>query len=842
MAYRRKSYTYWDGDAIFPIPFEYLEQDDILVFINDEPTTDFVIENTQVKLNNIPTEVPAIIKIVSATDIDKAIVDWENVSSLDEDNLILSDNQIRYAVQELYDNTEQFKTDTNKDFSNFREEIHTLLDDVSEAAELISSTIEAVDTAVITTQEQALLATEQKELATEQANIATQQTELVASTANKALEDIETLTTNSAQAIETLSEISKQEIEVLSNTIKTDANDIINTTRLKMGMTVVLDKVLSFEESQGLALQGTYVYKTAIAGERYGYPDFYEKYVDFKNNATATQTTLGSSTITIYTNANGLQFYNIADKGVVDTFFNSTGIADYYGVDEANERILLPRNNKFWQFTTNTGEVNDYVEAGLPNITGGFGSYASWDAYANGAFTKTTGAAGWKGGVDGVQAKVTLDASKSNSIYGNSNTVQPPSSKKLLYYVVGNTVSDTSWVDVVTQVEGGVKDLEDKTQEGIERLKASSNALTTTQITNCITEIPQDIKLELNEGVLTLKAGSKVYVPNGFEADGTTPKFDEVIIESDLSDTYIDSKPYCFFSTKNGTSHTVNQVATCNSGNTDAGTGWHVWYNTSTNKIIRYNGDGEIIADDCSLPVCIYSGETTITSIDQTFNGFGYIGSTIWVDKGVKGLIPNGRNEDGTLKHTEFITEKIITSTLTNNIPRIIAIDANHIQLPNTSDYRYNQETNYNLYKETTQAVECIVGLVEKNNNGINVFQTKQPFQALDYSDKSTISGWAMPSSKYIDLTLGASGSTYIAPANGYLFFEKVSSASGQYANTQCSDANGVYLYGSEINATASGNYVRMTVPISKGMVAKIAYSLAGTTRYFRFIYAQGEV
>lgn len=35
--------------------------------------------------------------------------------------------------------------------------------------------------------------------------------------------------------------------------------------------------------------------------------------------------------------------------------------------------------------------------------------------------------------------------------------------------------------------------------------------------TNCLTHIPEDIKLELNSGVLTLKAGSKVYVPNGFD-------------------------------------------------------------------------------------------------------------------------------------------------------------------------------------------------------------------------------------------------------------------------------------------------------------------------------------
>ena len=53
------------------------------------------------------------------------------------------------------------------------------------------------------------------------------------------------------------------------------------------------------------------------------------------------------------------------------------------------------------------------------------------------------------------------------------------------------------------------------------------------QITNCLLEVPQRIKLELNDGVLTLKAGSQVIVPNGFEADGTTPKFDYADITSD---------------------------------------------------------------------------------------------------------------------------------------------------------------------------------------------------------------------------------------------------------------------------------------------------------------------
>lgn len=38
----------------------------------------------------------------------------------------------------------------------------------------------------------------------------------------------------------------------------------------------------------------------------------------------------------------------------------------------------------------------------------------------------------------------------------------------------------------------------------------------------------------------------------------------------------------------------------------------------------------------------------------------------------------------------------------------------------------------------------------------------------MDNSISSQVARMAMPSNKYIDLTLGASGSTYTAPANGY--------------------------------------------------------------------------
>ena len=58
------------------------------------------------------------------------------------------------------------------------------------------------------------------------------------------------------------------------------------------------------------------------------------------------------------------------------------------------------------------------------------------------------------------------------------------------------------------------------------------------------------------------------------------------------------------------------------------------------------------------LPIAIVSSrgvDDKFASIDQVFNGFGYIGSTVFALPGVKVQIPNGRNEDGTYSFIEKI-------------------------------------------------------------------------------------------------------------------------------------------------------------------------------------------
>lgn len=446
MAYRRKSYTYWDGDAIFPIPFEYLEQDDILVFINDEQTSDFVIENTQVKLNNIPTEVPAIIKIVSATDIDKAIVDWENVSSLDEDNLILSDNQIRYAVQELYDNTEQFKVDINNTLS-----------EVNEAARVINTTIATVNDAVITAQGQATIATEQANIATEQANIAIEKAELTASTANKALEDLETLTSSALSQITTEGAEQIANIESTGFYMRDDKLYFIDSkgeeqefqsggSGFNLFDTKISDQILEGEEALGWALQGTFV-NGAV------YPDFYAECVKQYNESTKIETI---NNVTIKVNSNGHKFYDIANLTAIDDFYNSMGVAWFYGVDTENERVFLPRNNYF-AVVGGADTVPVYGNGHAMMLTDGTSSFNIVEGGASAYAEALTSAKGNEGLPVGSSAtgssintkKVTgLVTSGDSGLIVNTSNILASDETKYLYICVGNTVINEKLVDV----------------------------------------------------------------------------------------------------------------------------------------------------------------------------------------------------------------------------------------------------------------------------------------------------------------------------------------------------------------------------------------------------------
>lgn len=91
-------------------------------------------------------------------------------------------------------------------------------------------------------------------------------------------------------------------------------------------------------------------------------------------------------------------------------------------------------------------------------------------------------------------------------------------------------------------------------------------------------------------------------------------------------------------------------------------------------------------------------------------------------------------------------------------------------------------------------------------------------------------SGVGFPSSRYEDLTLGATNTTYTAPANGYFAYTQV-------------DVSNVILYnvskGYGITITGASGYAPYaTLQVYKGDVVKVSYSKAGS---LKFIQAEGE-
>lgn len=120
--------------------------------------------------------------------------------------------------------------------------------------------------------------------------------------------------------------------------------------------------------------------------------------------------------------------------------------------------------------------------------------------------------------------------------------------------------------------------------------------------------------------------------------------------------------------------------------------------------------------------------------------------------------------------------------------------------------------------------------------------------QNLSTTGKSFISGLGMPSDKYIDLTLGASGTAYTAPANGWFS-----------CNCQCTQdnpSNTMYfvLY-NHSNETGDMRWFTNTtnieykgiIPCRKGDILSIGYSAKSVfvdtwERGLRFYYAEGEI
>lgn len=245
--------------------------------------------------------------------------------------------------------------------------------------------------------------------------------------------------------------------------------------------------------------------------------------------------------------------------------------------------------------------------------------------------------------------------------------------------------------------------------------------------TNCITNIPQDINLELTDGTLTLKSGSKVYTGTGKAINiNSNIVFHSGTIGSSTDSFFI----FCNTSGGLGAKATSSQ---CISNSSNPGSGYYVWFDTTNNKVMYSTNANGTFDTELSLPIGIYQRTNgNATSIKQVFNGFGYVANTVFALPDVEGLIPNGRNSDGTLNNYTYKVNNVIirTSGTTYTGRYTVVGNAGDVFLL-SSGYTYNYELNINE-NNGVKSNSCIIGTLDVSAGKITTFNIKKVFNALD--------------------------------------------------------------------------------------------------------------
>lgn len=485
-------------------------------------------------------------------------------------------------------------------------------------------------------------------------------------------------------------------------------------------------------------------------------------------------------------NPNGHIFYDIADKATVDEIFSQRGEAWFYGVDTENERIFLPRGTRS-QYTVNTDETGDYVEAGLPNIKSSRGlGYSDDNPTSDVPPFVYVGSFGNVGGGSSIEKAYSFDASTANPIYGKSDTVQPYATKKLLYIVVGNVKVQSAASDVVdvTTTENDTVPLFtgqyfDFKPNNVSWLKANETKASGGIYTSCYNKLVQALTPDNN--IWNIKVIDVAHMVSGtdyslyWKVDQDSMSFTCPIRTKDrvLAKSYVD------------------------------GTNWYNWYSDGW---IEQGG----IATNCT--------NNTTVSFLKSFSTTNYFVTT-QQENDQNALTTDGINRIRAKQTNQFTFSDANGDSKKTNTWYACGYGA----IPQPSEY----DENINLYFKVANAVE--------NLDMLNAGEILE--ELSNKTDKLQAATASMPSSKRIELILGQSGQLYQLPADGYLCVNKLATASNQHVFMQnrANDALDIIAI-----SPIAGYTCCVWCMGKKGDFIQVDYSAGGTLYDFCFVYAEG--
>lgn len=301
-------------------------------------------------------------------------------------------------------------------------------------------------------QKEADLAKEQVTLAKEQVNIVTKKSEEVTKNANAAVSNIESKKTASLNAINSAcsSQISniEQEGTAQINLAKEQAN--IATEQANIAIAQAKQATINAKEAgliigQSIALYCTkdYVPDGCLPCDGGEYTK--TQFSNFWNNYLVSSTVrLNTCTYTEY-------------QQDVSTY----GQCAKFALDTTNGKFKVPliKDGAVIQQALSDSELGKSYNAGLPNITGTVGHVTFDDTgnVATGVFSLSVISGGNTISGNGNRQNVYFDASSSNSIYGNSDTVQMNAIALRHFVVVANgqiNQSTMDWSKWASNLEG----------------------------------------------------------------------------------------------------------------------------------------------------------------------------------------------------------------------------------------------------------------------------------------------------------------------------------------------------------------------------------------------------
>lgn len=260
-----------------------------------------------------------------------------------------------------------------------------------------------------------------------------------------------------------------------------------------------------------------------------------------------------------------------------------------------------------------------------------------------------------------------------------------------------------------------------------------------------------------------------------------------------------------------------------------------------TGGAIKVNGSGALTVTTSSIGV----GSFTVNS----GSGYPYAYN---IDASLSSIVYGNSNtvQPQSIRYPYYIvlatgvTQEIKTrqELTTNNPFTLLESKYSEIEIENTSWLLSNGQWNDGeVYQSAYEE------LVRKYNNGESgialhidsytdydfvIDLEQQLFRLPLLNGSESLSG-----NKYLDLTLGASGDTYTAPANGWIYLQKDNGGTNNYCQLKNETTQ---ISGWAVRASSTVNN-GCFLPVKKGDVYSVIYNAMGETQYFRFIYAQGS-